>query len=233
MAEIYPVVHVNRPGVAIEMANLALNYGADGVFLINHNAGREAQLIEAYNEVTTQNPNSFVGLNFLERQNSFFAFLYLQDALQSGEITRLPDGLWVDDADPMKDMTQELREDDPDLKAVRYFGGIAFKYTRLYTPEAKPAAWQARRLAYYVDDITTSGEGTGRPPSIEKIALMKAAARFYDKPLAVASGISAENLRDYNGDIDKVLVSTSIEVEPYSGIFVPTKLKEIIEAGKS
>jgi hypothetical protein len=233
MADVYPVVHVNRPEVAIEMANLALSYGADGVYLINHNATYEDELIEAYNEVVSQNPDSFIGINLIDRPNALFAFKYLNDAIKDGEITRMPDALWVDDAIKHARDTLKYREENPNLRVVKYLGGLAFKDTDIYTEDPKKAAWQIRNYANFVDVVTTSGKGYGNPPSTEKIAVMKRVARLYEKPLAVASGISAKNINDYNGNIDQILVSTSIEVEPCGGVFVPTKLKEIIDLGQS
>jgi len=53
------------------------------------------------------------------------------------------------------------------------------------------------------------------------------------KKLAVASGISADNIASYSGLFDQLLVSTSIEVVPYSGIFEPDKLKQLIELAKT
>ena len=49
-----------------------------------------------------------------------------------------------------------------------------------------------------------------------------------EQKLAIASGVSTNNLYQYDGNVDQILVSTSIETEPYSGVFIPKKLKELI-----
>ncbi len=44
----------------------------------------------------------------------------------------------------------------------------------------------------------------------------------------MASGIGLGNIDDYAGIVDQVLVASSVEPEPYSGIFDATKLAEFI-----
>ena len=50
------------------------------------------------------------------------------------------------------------------------------------------------------------------------------------RDLAVASGISIENIADYQGIVDEVLVSSSVETAPYSGVFDPFRLHAFIRA---
>lgn len=42
---VYPVVHINTPEVAVEQATLAIELGADGVYLIDHQGYEEQQLV--------------------------------------------------------------------------------------------------------------------------------------------------------------------------------------------
>jgi phosphoribosylanthranilate isomerase len=51
--------------------------------------------------------------------------------------------------------------------------------------------------------------------------------------LAVASGLSIENIDDYAGLIDEVLVASSVETKPYSGVFDTAKLKQFIDKAHS
>jgi predicted TIM-barrel enzyme len=143
----------------------------------------------------------------------------------------IPNALWADDVtDNFEQRPQEFLEhknQDPLLKHVKLAGGIAFKYTPTFTENPSIARSEVENLKDAVDIVTTSGAGTGQPPTAEKLRAVKIAAG--DKPVAVASGISAENISDFAGSVDQILVSTSIETEPYSGIFDKDKLKEIIE----
>ena len=75
----------------------------------------------------------------------------------------------------------------------------------------------ARLAAKYMDVVTTSGPRTGGAAEVEKIARMKAAIGSY--PLALASGITPENVHAYLPHADCFLVATGIsrsfsELEP-------------------
>lgn len=226
--DIYPVIHIDSEAQATEQATLALESGADGVYLIDHhNTHDTALLLSAYNSVKGTFPSGFVGLNFLQRHSSALAFRELLAAKASDVIDEYPSALWVDYADTDKEETEALRTEQPELADILYLGGVAFKYTNAYTADAEKAADEAARLAPFVDVVTTSGAGTGIAPSPEKIASMKKATS--PKPLAVASGISIDNIEGYAGSFDQLLVSTSIEEEPYSGIFNEKRLKELID----
>ena len=225
--EIYPVIHIDSETQATEQAALAIESGADGIYLIDHNSHDTALLLSAYNSVRDTFPSGFVGLNFLQRHSSALAFRELLAAKSSDVIDKYPSALWVDYADNDKEETERLRTDNPELLEVLYLGGVAFKYTKTFTEDAEEAADEATRLAPFVDVVTTSGAGTGIAPSPEKIASMKEA--ISPKPLAVASGISIDNIGAYSGSFDQLLVSTSIEEEPYSGIFNEQRLKELVD----
>src|SRR4051812_9199505 len=106
-------------------------------------------------------------------------------------------GVWADNA-----RIDEGREDQPyaeRVSAVRqarapgclYFGGVAFKYQR--PVEDLEAA--CRVAARHMDVVTTSGPGTGHAADLEKIRRMK--RTLGDVPLAIASGITPENVGDY------------------------------------
>ena len=55
----------------------------------------------------------------------------------------------------------------------------------------------ARIAAEYVDVVTTSGPGTGQAADRDKIQAMKEV--LGSNPLAIASGITAQNIGDYYG----------------------------------
>jgi predicted TIM-barrel enzyme len=119
-------------------------------------------------------------------------------------------GLWTDSAgiweseskQPYADKVISVRQKSG--WAGLYFGGVAFKYQR---PVADLAA-AARIASRYMDVVTTSGPGTGQAADVEKIHAMKAA--LGDFPLAIASGITPENVSQYLPCSDCYLVATGI-----------------------
>ena len=228
--EIFPVIHINGVSQAVDQAELAYEAGANGVYLIYHHSPDTTLLLQAYNAVAKEHTFRFVGLNLLQLASAEGAFSFIYSKFKSGDIQKLPDGIWADDAIPNKDELVDLRRGNRDLKRVLYLGGVAFKYRPTFTEDPDKAATQAENLVQFVDVVTTSGKGTGNPPSPDKIKAMKEA--IGRKKLAVASGISIDNIRSYRGLFDQLLVSTSIETEPYSGIFVPQKLRSLIDAGQ-
>jgi hypothetical protein len=103
-------------------------------------------------------------------------------------------GVWADNAEidePRHDQQHAARI----LEARResgwhglYFGGVAFKHQR----EVSDLERAARTAAEYMEVVTTSGPGTGRSASREKIAALREG--LADAPLAIASGITPENV---------------------------------------
>lgn len=225
--EIFPVVHINSIKQAVEQAGVALDLGADGVYLIDHMSGHSDKLLQALRRTSAEYPDGFVGVNFLNHSNALDAFDDLRTAKAVEIISSYPDGLWVDDASRADFETLALREQYPELKTIRYLGGVAFKYTVRYTDNPDIAVLEAKQFSGFVDVVTTSGPGTGRPPRPEKIAAMKRA--IGGQPLAVASGVDIDNLPDYGGNIDQLLVASSIETVKGSGIFDEAKLRDLIQ----
>jgi hypothetical protein len=197
-----PVVHVSSDDLAVAQAKLVLDCGAGGFFLIDHSRGHEA-LLRTYAAVRAALPDAWIGLNFLDL-----------DPMEA--ITALPEdaqALWVDDGG-IDEWTQEQPRAAAVLKAIRdarphalLYGGVAFKYQ----DAVKSPAAVAALAAPYMDVVTTSGSGTGKAPSPDKIIAMKAA--IGDKALAVASGISAENVHLFRDHVDCFMVASSIAAE--------------------
>ena len=205
---VLPVVHVESVDQALRNAQVARDAGANGAFLINHGMPDE-ELLAIHERVAAAHPDWWIGVNCLG----------LAPVQVFAAVSAQVGGVWADNA-----MIDETRTEQPDadrVAAVRqsrtsdclYFGGVAFKYQR-QVDDLEAACRIARQ---YVDVVTTSGPGTGHVPPVEKISRMKLA--LGDWPLAIASGITPENVKNYLHSADCFLVSTGIgrsftELEP-------------------
>lgn len=194
-----PVVHVTELEQALRNAQIARDAGADGVFLINHGM-TDDELLWIHAQVVTVFPEWWVGVNCLGLSpQEVFTHVACKVA-----------GVWVDNALIHEDQASQPAAEQ--VMAVQqqykwqglYFGGVAFKYQRPVADLARAAKIAAR----YMDVVTTSGPGTGRAASPEKIRIMKEA--LGEAPLAIASGITPENVIDYLPWADCFLVATGI-----------------------
>jgi predicted TIM-barrel enzyme len=232
VVDLYPVVHVSHIDQAIDQAALAQKAGADGIYLIaglpsldsDYGVEERTDLIETYRRVREAVPNFFIGLNMLGYSSAGAFIKLLRENHRSG--LEMPDGLWVDDAWEHASVTKKIRELNPQLFRISYLGGVAFKHTPTYTDRPRIAAREARDLEPFVDVVTTSGPGTASAAPTRKIAAMKAAV---GKPLAIASGITVDNIKEFTPYVDQILVASGIETKSYSGQFVPELLFRIVE----
>ncbi|MFH1765960.1 MAG: hypothetical protein ABIF09_17370, partial [Gemmatimonadota bacterium] len=193
------VIHVESEEQALRNTLVARESGGDGVFLINHGMSPE-RLLEIFAVVHAAHSDWWLGVNCLglSATGTFNAV--------SPEVA----GIWVDNAE-----IDERAADQPDAESIAasrrksgweglYFSGVAFKYQR----HVKELAVAARASSHYMDVITTSGPGTGREAQLDKIAMMKQA--IGDFPLAIASGITPKNVKNYLDVADCFLVATGI-----------------------
>ncbi|MHA1490446.1 MAG: BtpA/SgcQ family protein [Promethearchaeota archaeon] len=211
------VIHVVDNDQAKIQAEIAINNGADGIFLINHSI-HHLKLFEIHKEIRDSFPNAWIGLNCL-------------DLLPISAIKLMPkdiNGLWVDNAF-IDENSNKQKYPKKVLKSIKkknwnglYFGGVAFKYQR----EVNNLVKATEIACNYMDVITTSGMGTGIPPDTIKIKTMSNVVRENGKKLAIASGITPENIQNYK-DADIFLVSTGISRDFNN--FNPILVKELSE----
>ena len=196
---VLPVIHVDSLEQAHRNTQIARDAQSDGVFLINHEMSDE-ELLAIHSAVAEAHPGWWIGVNCLG----------LSPEEVFGAVSPRVGGVWVDNAG-----IEEGQEDQPyaeRVSAVRhsrapgclYFGGVAFKYQR-HVDDLEAACRVASR---YLDVVTTSGPGTGHAAEVDKIRRMKQA--LGDTPLAIASGITPENVGDYLPHADSFLVATGI-----------------------
>jgi len=189
---VLPVIHVEDVDQVSRNIDLVKEEGADGVFLVNHSIPSQ-ELLGIYETVSSN--DFWIGLNLLDLS----PVSVFHNALSA-------DGVWIDDA--MIDERVDVQSVVDDLQKHRdsfdglYFGGVAFKYRR----EVEDVETAAKIATRYMDVVTTSGDATGEEADVSKIKRMKEA--IGDFPLAIASGITPENVDSYLPYVDCFLVAS-------------------------
>lgn len=205
--QIYPVIHHLNQDLSIAQARLAHDAGADGVFLISHH-GQNNALPHTGSKIKDLLPPDFkIGVNFLGWDPV--------TAFGVAEMSGM-DMLWLDapgvSSSGLSAQGQHLvdhirqhtdRDDDP----LEIFASVAFKYQ---PPEPIPsaAAALARNLGFIP---TTSGPATGVAPDVQKVADMFGQAG----PLAVASGMTADNVAPFVPYLSHILVATGVSIDDH------------------
>lgn len=220
MKKLYPVIHVQGGLQALNNAKVAREAGADGVFLINHwmESIPYTKLLYIQEELNDYFAGKFpIGVNCLD--------LDPVDTLYAFNNTLTVPMLWADNAGIVEGNTaqtvaQEMKDAIVDTGwKGQYFGGVAFKYQR----EVTDLESVTKTAMQYVDIVTTSGSATGVAAPIEKLETMKRI--LGDKSLAIASGITVENVLDYTDFVDIFLVSTGISKDFLT--LDPAKVREL------
>lgn len=205
MIKIYPVIHHLNDAQAMREAFLAMSAGCDGVFLISR-LGKNDALLPLAKRIQQMEWGGRleVGVNLLGVDPEF--------ALRMAHFFGL-DLVWMDNAgvhgtglDPIgQRVAARLGALGTDAPLV--FAGTAFKYQ---PNEPYPAG--AAHVADCAGFIpTTSGPGTGEAPMLDKIKGMHAPG----KALAVASGMTVENVADFAPYLSHILVATGVSIDEH------------------
>lgn len=222
--QVFPVVQTSDlDRVSQELAVIA-THPVDGVFLIDHDAEHD-RLLAAIAQTRQEHPGLFLGANFVRTTPS--------EALHIATSAKVRlDALWTDHAQIGVDgdlrapvQFLELRE-ELGWSGV-HFGGIAFKYQPDVPPEKLKIL--ARLAGGVVDVPTTSGPGTGHAAPLAKVRSISAGLGHH--PLAVASGVTADNIGALEPYVSHVLVSTSICDD--SGRISSVLLSRLLQAAKT
>lgn len=183
------------------------------MFLIDH-AGEDELLIDVACVAKGVFPDFPISLNLLSFTPTQAALAVIENGM---------DLVWADTMDVsssgMGSMGRGLRDMAAVHPKIGFFASVAFKYQPV-DPDPAKAAELARKAGFIP---TTSGLKTGMPPSAEKVRSMSAAARG---TLAVASGITPENLADFRPHLSNVLVSTGVSVDEHH--LDPVRLRALI-----
>lgn len=196
---VLPVIHIESSSQAIRNSAIARDCRCDGVFLINHGVS-QPELLHIHRAVSEEFPDLWVGINSLgsDPERLF------------REIGTSVRGVWTDNAgiEEQTPIQQTPRRIARTIASAGwpglYFGGVAFKYQR----EVRDLARAAKVATEFMDVVTTSGPGTGLAAALDKVRTMKQA--IGERPLAVASGITPDNVAAYLPWVDAYLVATGI-----------------------
>jgi hypothetical protein len=173
--------------------------------LISHSQDND-YLLKTAIKVKAEYPDLWVGVNFLGYKPWDALNMYMPKI----------DGLWIDET---------LSTDIWDKRKYHgmVFGGLAFKYQK--QPTDLQLACEAAVATTHV--ATTSGPGTGIEAGVQKIKFIR--HHLGNHPMAIASGVTSDNVGNYAGDIDYLLVASSI-TQPRSEMIIYNKLDELIHA---
>jgi len=219
---VLPVVHPVSFADAMASVDVAHAAGVKGVFTINQGMS-SAEVLQLVLAIRQKYPSLWVGVNLLGHSPAEM----LADGLVACE-GRI-DGLWSDNAHVDERAEQQPRAAEfvaarRDWKGL-YFGGVAFKYQR---EVADADLGRATKLASsFMDVVCTSGLGTGHAADANKVIAMRNGVSA-DVAIALASGVTAENVHEYLPYVDAYLVGTGIEAR--LGVLDPNKLGALVAA---
>lgn len=199
-----PVVHPVTREDALRSIEVVVAAGCRGIFLIDQGM-TEAELLPFVREVQQRYPALWIGVNLLGRRPP--------DALATAATAcgRI-DGIWSDNASidegaPAQPVAQQFVDGRAGWEGL-HFGGVAFKYQReVAAADLGRAAGIATR---YMDVVCTSGAGTGKAVQAEKVRAMHEGLGE-GGALALASGVTTENVSAYLPYVSAYLVGTGIE----------------------
>jgi len=198
---VLPVIHATSLDQVMHNIATAVVADADGVFLVNHGM-TAVDLLNIHAEAKVMAPDYWIGVNCLDLQPTWVATFPSVAGMWS-------DNAYVDERlekQPQAGQVLSILRRGPDGWDGIYFGGVAFKYQRQVQPHMYGEA--ARKAMPFVDVVTTSGAGTGTAVDVDKVIAMKKAIGEF--PLAVASGITPDNVGEYLPYVDCFLVASGI-----------------------
>lgn len=180
------VIHAAWLAQARIQTRIALRNGAGGIFLISHGTMNSRELANVYLRLRSEKDlaRAWIGVNYLGVSSS--------DTLQSLSPASL-NGIWTDGVPNTPLSTNALR-----------FCGIRFKHQ-----EHLPLEKEVERVVAHADVAVTSGRATGAAPVVDDVTEIRDALQGR-LPLAVASGMTPENIREFRDHADCFMVATGI-----------------------
>lgn len=198
--KIYPVVHVESVETTLSEVSKVLDFPIGGVFLIDHDRN-DRRLLECTRAVASTHPELFLGVNFMSRSYEEISALLTGEFGQSVPVA----AIWSDRVPALEFGGDPSNRPRP-ASGIIHFGAVAFK-SQPFVPLEQLGELASRARAH-VDVVTTSGPGTGRPLELDRLRALHEGLTGHQ--LAVASGVTPENVRSYRPLVDHALVATGI-----------------------
>jgi len=225
---VLPVIHVVDEQQTETNIQRVIDGGCEGVFLINHDFDVDA-FLPIIKHARMKFPDFWIAVNFLAVTGKD-AFPILGKLESEG--IRI-DGYWGDDAriDEFSDRNNQSEAEEILYVKRRsgwngiYFGGTCFKKQREVLPENYAAS--ARLATNFMDVVTTSGIATGHAADTGKIEVFRNACG--DCAIALASGVTPENVHQYSDMADCLMVATGINVPGDFYNIDPARLGKLME----
>lgn len=215
---VLPVIHYESDKQCMENAELVFSAGCEGVFLIHMN-GDNHKLLKVAEDIKIEWPDRLLGINYLgytaEKALHFNTKLDVDMTWTDEQLTHSLNKPW----DEAKRVKKFLAKSPRHL----FFIAVAFKY-QIKEDHPGYSACMARDMGFIP---TTSGTGTGVAADINKIKRMKEDLGS-NGSLAIASGITPENVGDFAPYLSHILVSTGISRDFHN--FDADKLRSLMDA---
>ncbi len=203
ITEIIPVIHKISDEQVKTNIETCLSCGINKIFLIDHGSYDFRTLLN--NAISLKEEYGiWIGVNFLGLKT-----------IDSIALDIPIDGMWCDSTLSIADSLAYRK-----FKG-QLFGGLAFKYQ----PQPIDIAEACNEAKIATNVATTSGPGTGKAASIAKIENLR--NLLGDHPLAIASGVSSDNISQYIGLVNYLLVASSIT--SMQEFIIKDKLSELID----
>lgn len=211
MKRLIPVIHLLNEDQVKENIEICLVNNINQIFLINHQSSY-ISLLKTAQHVKQKYPDLWVGLNMLDVHPS--GVLEAIDEFYSVDTIN---GLWFD-----RTLTLDHINKNIQFKG-EIFSGLNFKYQKQYSDDELIDVINILKQTSTV--ACTSGNGTGIEANIDKIKKIKELVGV-DFPLALASGVSVDNIDTYLPYVDNFLVASSI-TDNKTEIINSNKLKKL------
>ena len=217
--------HADMVSLAIAQSRVALSNGADGLFLIPAMAGLATDVVrDVYERVRGDvGADVFIGVNLMSNEAA------AKDGPPPGA-----NGLWTDtgvDLEGVSDQARAISEQaignagDEGAVPWLWFVGFLFKGKARTFIEGSTSAEREQATGAALEQLRglgpppgrvvlcTSGPGTGSPLELERAKLYRKLAGE-DAVIAVASGVTVENVDEILPFVDVFMVATGVEAEP-------------------
>lgn len=212
--KIIPVIHHINEQITMKNIELCIKHNVYGVFLISME-GINDGLSALAKRIKNNNPQLKIGVNHLgydARESIYEGLNYSLDFVWSDN--PIVTGQFISNE-------AEFIADEIKSSNLQFFNSVAFKYQKV-EKNLEQVVINSKSLGFIP---TTSGEATGKAADLNKLMTMKNAIPDY--PLAIASGLTPDNVNDYIPFIEYGLVATGISKTFHE--LDDNKMKQIME----